>query len=150
MKASAPRRTFPRVMNYPNQPPGDQPPYGGQPPYGQQPYGQQPYGQQPYGQPQYGGPPPPPGGGEVGSDNATLALILGIIGVVCCAPAGVAAFIMGNNAKKEAERTGRPLNSTMKGARILGIIACVFLAIGILFLIISAATGNLEFNAETS
>ena len=131
-------------MSYPPPPPpGDQPPYGSQPPYG---------GQQPYGQPQYGGPPqyPPPGGGEVGSDNATLALILGIVGIVCCAPAGVAAFIIGNNAKKEAQRTGRPLNGTMNTARILGIIGCVLLAIGILFFIISAATGNFEFYADTN
>jgi hypothetical protein len=133
-------------MSYPpNQPPGDQPPYGGQ-----QPYGQQPYGQQPYGQPQYGGYPPPPGGGEVGSDNATLALILGIVGIVCCAPCGIAAFIMGNNAKKEAERTGRPLNGTMNTARILGIIGCVLLAIGIVFFLISLATGNFEFNTSTN
>jgi len=140
-------------MSYPpDQPPGDQPPYG-QPPGGQPPYGQPPYGgQQPYGQPQYGGPPqyPPPGGGEVGSDNATLALILGIVGIVCCAPAGVAAFIMGNNAKKEADATGRPLNGTMNAARILGIIGCVLLAIGILFFIVSAATGNFEFYADTN
>ena len=57
---------------------------------------------------------------------------------------------MGNNAKKEAERTGRPLNGTMNTARILGIIGCVLLALGILFFIISAATGNFEFTADTS
>jgi hypothetical protein len=119
-------------MSYPPNNPGGQPPYGNPP-----------------GQPA-GYPPPPPGSGEVGADKATLALIFGIGGIICCPPVAIAAFVMGNNAKKEAESTGRPLNGTINAARILGIVGCVLLALGIVFFVIAAITGGIEFKASTS
>src|SRR5918999_303849 len=91
----------------PQDPYGQQQPYGQQPqqqPYGQQPYGQQPYGQQPYGQQEKG----------VGADNAAVALTTSIAGLLCgwcfLFPISIVGLVMGNNARKEAERTGRSVD----------------------------------------
>ena len=129
-------------MNYPPPPGGPPPPDGPPPPndpYGQQPYGQQPYGQQPYGQQPYGQ--QPYGQKGVGADSAVGALIASIAGLLCCGPVAIAGFIMGNNAKKEAEQTGRPLDSTMNAARIVAIIALVLWVVGTVLYIILLAIG---------
>jgi hypothetical protein len=131
-------------MNYPPPPggppppppPGGPPPPPGGDPYGQQPYGQQPYGQQPYGQSPYGGQQK-----GVGADSAVGALIASIAGLLCCGPVAIAGFIMGNNAKKEAEQTGRPLDSTMNAARIVAIIALALWVLGTVLYIILLAAG---------
>jgi len=67
-----------------------------------------------------------------GSSNATLILVLGILGIVLCAPLGIAAWIMGNHALRELDQGfGDPSTRGMVVAgRILGIIATVFYAIG--------------------
>jgi hypothetical protein len=126
--------------NYPTTPPppsqaggGYQPPpppppgYGGAPAYGQQP---------PYGPPKNNG-------------KALWALILGIIGLVCCGIfTGVPAIILGKMGQNEVDAS----NGTQKGRGmatagfVLGIIAVVW---GVIWLIL-AATGNLNFNFSTS
>ncbi len=95
-------------------------------PYGQPPYGQQPYGQQPYGAPR-----PHPRGVAV--------LVLGIIGLLICAPCGIVAFVLGNNAMKEIDANpGAYTNRSMVNAgRILGIIAVVLWIIGIVISVIA-------------
>ena len=67
-----------------------------------------------------------------GSTNATLILVLGILGIVVCAPLGIVAWIMGNNALRELDQGfGDPSTRGMVVAgRILGIIATVLFAIG--------------------
>lgn len=68
--------------------------------------------------------------------QATTALVLGILGIICCQPLGIFAWVMGNN-EIAAIREGRrnPANEGTAGAaRILGIISVVLLAIGVVAL----------------
>ncbi|MGA7098439.1 MAG: DUF4190 domain-containing protein [Acidimicrobiia bacterium] len=66
--------------------------------------------------------------------QASTALVLGILGVVCCQPLGIAAWVMANK-ELEAIRSGmrNPTNEgTANAARILGIIGTVLLAVGVI------------------
>ena len=75
--------------------------------------------------------------------QATTILVLGILGVICCAPLGIAAWIMGNK-ELEAIDAGRrnPENrGTANAGRIIGIVATVLLGLGILFFIGSLVLG---------
>jgi hypothetical protein len=102
-------------------------------------------------------PPPPPGSGDGGYGGGYAAkppadggmggpvdhpkgmtiLILGILGLVCCSPLGIAAFIMGNNALKEIDaQPGRYSNrQIVQIGRILGIIAMVLLVLSIIWIV---------------
>lgn len=147
-------------------PPGPPPgPQAGQPPYGQQPgqygqpgaYGQQPgyggYGQQP---PGYGQPYPPHTWQPAPKHpQATLAMVLGIVGLVggfvCGLPLFAAPFawFIGNKAVKEIDANpqqyaGRSEASTGK---ILGIIGTVLLALAVLaiaFFIVLGVSGAFD------
>lgn len=133
----------------PNQPygeqPGQQPGYGQQNPYGQPPaYGQQnPYGQPPaYGQNPYG----QPGYGDAVAQKhprATMILVFGILGLICCSVFAPVAWVMGNNAVKEIDAapgryTGRDLANVGK---ILGIVGTCLLVLTIVFVIFSVVVG---------
>jgi hypothetical protein len=68
--------------------------------------------------------------------QATTALVLGILGIICCGPLAIVAWIMGNK-ELEAIRAGRrnPTNEgTANASRILGIVGVVLLAVQIFFL----------------
>jgi hypothetical protein len=146
------------------QPGYGQPGYGqpgyGQPGYGQPGYGQPPYAQPPYGQPTYGYPPPggqsgPPVPGPTGfppysftpprpdHPQSTLALILGIIGLVFGFMCGVGflaspfAWALGRNAVKEiqASRGRMGGEGTARAGMITGIIGTILLGLGVLLLI---------------
>lgn len=72
------------------------------------------------------------------ASQATTALVLGILGIICCQFLGIAAWIMGNN-ELAAIREGRrnPTNEgTATAARILGIISVVLLALGVIAMIL--------------
>ena len=65
-------------------------------------------------------------------------LVLGILGLVCCGPLGIVAWVMGNN-EIQAIDAGRrdPANrGTANAGRIVGIVATVFLAISVVWLIL--------------
>ncbi len=125
------------------QPPFDQPPYG-QPPYGQPhqgsapQYGQQPYGQQPYGPgghgwPQYGVSPYPK------SSQATTALVLSIVGLLCCGPLSIVGMLMGRS-EVNAIRRGEvdpAQQGTAQAGFVVGIIGTVIWA-GFIVLYIGA------------
>jgi TRAP-type C4-dicarboxylate transport system permease small subunit len=69
------------------------------------------------------------------SSQATTALVLGILGLICCQPLGIIAWVLANK-ELEGIRSGlrNPDNQGMAtAARVLGIIGAVFLALGILF-----------------
>ena len=87
----------------------------------------------------YAAPPPADGGmgGPVDHPKGTTILILGILGLVCCSPLGIAAFIMGNNALKEIDaQPGRYSNRQLvQIGRILGIIAMVLLVLSIIWIV---------------
>jgi hypothetical protein len=87
----------------------------------------------------YAAPPPADGGmgGPVDHPKGMTILILGILGLVCCSPLGIAAFIMGNNALKEIDaQPGRYSNRQLvQIGRILGIIAMVLLVLSIIWIV---------------
>lgn len=90
-------------------------------------------------------PPPPPGqytGGAVvaappNDSQATLSLILGILGLLCCQILAPVAFFIGQSSLTRI----RASNGALGGAglaqwgRILGIIGTIILALGILVVI---------------
>lgn len=70
--------------------------------------------------------------------RGTLILVLGILGLILCQPLGIAALIMGNGdlklmASGAMDPAGKDLTNI---GRILGIIACVFLALAVLGFVI--------------
>ena len=149
-------------------PPGDQPPHDpDQPPYGDQPpsYGQQPppYGNQPpsYGQqPSYGGygqpyPSSPGGyGGQGAQDHprATLSLILGIVGLVCCSIAAPFAWVIGSRAVREIDESGGRYTGRgqAQAGKILGIIGTALMVLGLLFLLVALVFGTFSVDTTTS
>ena len=113
--------------------------------------------------PPYGGgygatpPPPPPGygpgpgypGPPRNNSKAVWALVLGILGLLCCGFfTGIPAIILGKQAQKEIDtaggfQSGRGMATT---GFVLGIIACIW---GVASIILYA-TGVLTFNTSTS
>ncbi len=101
----------------------------------------------------YGTPPPPPPGygaavpGPYGvppnHPRAVLILIFGILGIVCCMPFGIAAWVMGNGALREidANPAGFQGRGMVQAGRILGIVSVVLFVLGILLAIVLFAVG---------
>jgi Domain of unknown function (DUF4190) len=138
--------------------PGPAGPYGqpsyGPPPYSQPPYSQPPYGQPPYGQPPYGQVPPVPpyGGGAWGygyaapqnDKGATTALVLGLVGLLCCALAGPFAIYEGTKSRRRIRESNGYLTGdgmAMAGV-ILGAVAIGLWIIIILFSVVVGGTGT--------
>lgn len=63
--------------------------------------------------------------------QATTILILGILSIVCCGLAGIAAWIMGNNELQAIDEGRRPPENrgTANAGRICGIIGLVLTAL---------------------
>jgi hypothetical protein len=103
----------------------------------------------------YSAPPPPPDpsygygyGAPRTSQKAVWALVTGLIGLLCCSPAGIVALILGNSAKKEiAASGGAETGAGMAQAGvILGIIAIVLMVLGIILF----ATGSVRFPSTST
>ena len=71
--------------------------------------------------------------------QATLALILGIVSVLCCALAGPFAFFIGNGSRNRIQASGGTLGGygMATAGWIMGIIGTVILALEILWVIIA-------------
>jgi hypothetical protein len=77
------------------------------------------------------------------ASQASTALVLSIVGLVCCQVLGIVAWIMANN-ELQAIKAGRrnPANEgTASAARIIGIVTTVLLGIGIILGIIFLIAG---------
>lgn len=115
--------------------------------------------------PNYGSPPPPGGGGYGGQSpygaqgygqpaehpQGTTILVLGILGLVCCGPLGIAAWVMGNKALKEIDSSGRTYSNrgSINAGRICGIIATVLMALAIVaYIILFAIAGSVSLSAS--
>ena len=104
--------------------------------------------------PPFGSYPPafPPGaGGAYGAaaglkpNRATLVLALGIVGLLCCGPLGIVAYIFGKNdlAEMDAGMMDPSGRGTTNVGRILGIVAIVFLVIQVVYILVALTTGGL-------
>ncbi len=69
--------------------------------------------------------------------RATLILVLGVLSLIVCQPLGIFAWVMGNGDLKEiAAGTMDPSGKDMTNiGRILGIIACVLLILGLIVVV---------------
>lgn len=77
------------------------------------------------------------------ASQASTALVISIVGLVCCQVLGIVAWVMANN-ELEAIKTGRrnPTNEgTATAARIIGIVATVIFGIGVVLLIFALVAG---------
>ena len=90
-----------------------------------------------------------PGMAPPNDSQATLALVLGIISVVCCYLLGPVALFIGNSSRQRIQASGGTIGGggMATAGFILGIIGTVFLvlaAIGVVFyaIIIGAAIQN--------
>jgi len=75
------------------------------------------------------------------ASQASTALVLSIIGLICCQVLGIVAWVMANN-ELEGIKAGRrnPANEgTASAARVIGIVCTVLLGIGILVAILAFA-----------
>jgi Domain of unknown function (DUF4190) len=129
-------------------PPGPPPPPYEQPGYGTPPpppgYGTPPPG---YGTPPPGYGPPPPGYGapppygyapQPDHPRATLAMILGILSLVCCQLTGPFAWAIGSKAVREIDASGGRLGGrgqAMAG-KVLGIIGTVLMVLVIVYVVV--------------
>jgi hypothetical protein len=94
--------------------------------------------------------PPGPGGAAYGAaglkpHRSALVLGLGIVGLLCCGPLGIVAYIFGKNdlAEMDAGVMDPSGRGTTNVGRILGIVAIVFLVIQVIYLVFALATGGL-------
>ena len=96
------------------------------------------------------GPAPPPqpaaGGATIDHPQGTTILVLGILSLVVCGLLGPVAWVMGNNALAEIDRSPAAYRNrgNVQAGRICGIVATALLAFGIIVLIIAlvAAAGS--------
>lgn len=75
--------------------------------------------------------------------RATLVLVLGILSLIICQPLGIVAWIMGRtDLKQMAEGTMDPSGKdTTNIGRILGIVACVLLILGLVVAVVATILG---------
>ena len=77
--------------------------------------------------------------------HGTLILVFGILGLVICAPLGIAAWVISNGDLKQMDSGAMdPSDRSLTNAgRILGMIATILLGLGILIAIAAFALGIL-------
>ena len=122
----------------------DDQPYASGPAYGQSPYEGSPYqasfgGSTPYGMASYSAPP-------VQHPQATLALILGILGLAACPFVGIAALVIGNKARKQIDAApGQFAGRGMATAGlVMGIVSVALIVLMVLIVVlgVAGALGN--------
>jgi ABC-type Fe3+ transport system permease subunit len=76
--------------------------------------------------------------------QATVALVLGILSIVCIQPLGIAAWIMGNSEIKAIDQGRRPPENrgTAVAAKVCGIIGLALLVLIIIAIIAIIALGG--------
>jgi hypothetical protein len=70
--------------------------------------------------------------------KAQTAMILGILGLVCCSILAIPAYVIGNNAVNEIDASGGQLGGRgmANAGKIMGIIGMVLLALSVLYVIV--------------
>jgi hypothetical protein len=78
------------------------------------------------------------------NDNqATLALVLGIISVFCCPILGPVALFIGNSSRQRVQASGGTLGGggLATAGLILGIIGTIFLVFGVITIVVAVLNG---------
>jgi hypothetical protein len=85
------------------------------------------------------------------SSQATTALVLAILGIICCGPLAIVGWVIANNelAGIAAGRRTPSNEGTAKAARIVGIIGTVLWGIGIIVGAALTIGGSLDFPFTT-
>jgi hypothetical protein len=85
------------------------------------------------------------------ASQATLALVLGILGIVVCQVLAPAAWVIGNNELKAIDAGRRPPENrgNANAGKILGIVGSVLLGLGLIAIVLFFA-GILIFSVEAS
>lgn len=83
--------------------------------------------------------------------QATTALVMAILGIVCCGPLAIVGWVMANNelAGIAAGRRNPSNEGSAKAARVVGIIGTVLWAIGIIVGAGLIAGGGFDFSFVT-
>jgi hypothetical protein len=107
------------------------------------------------GPPSGGGYPPAPGGYGQPRQNhprATTALVLGIVGLVCCSIAAPFAWAIGKKAVREIDASPGQYDGrgSAQAGYILGVIGTILLVIGVIVLVFSIAVGGFAFEFNTA
>ncbi len=114
-----------------------------------------------------GFPPPPPAAPQYGqysaqapgvlpgSKNATVSLVTGLIGLLCCFLLGIVAIVTGKQATAEAAAAGLPQPGNAKAGIILGWVSIGLAVLGILayiviFLVFGFAASTMSDTAISS
>lgn len=87
-------------------------------------------------------PPPPPGYPGAAGDNpadkkATQALVLSIVGLLCCGPLAILGLVFANQATAEGSTNGRA-----QPAKIIAIIGIVLWAVGLVVQLVIQTAGS--------
>jgi len=75
--------------------------------------------------------------------NATTVFILGLLGLVVCAPLGVFAWVYGNDYLRACRRLNVEPDGLGVAGRILGIVATLLLAFGVVMVLLLICAGGL-------
>jgi hypothetical protein len=82
--------------------------------------------------------------------QATTALITGILGLVCCAPLAIWAYIAGSSAERMIAQhgVGQEHQTLAKAGRILAIVTAVLLVLGIVLQVVVLIVGGLAATVQ--
>jgi hypothetical protein len=81
--------------------------------------------------------------------RATTILVLGIVGLVLFPPAGIAAWIMGSQLRKEANAAGYHEPGQSRAGRICGVIATIVtvaMLIGMVLFMVNRTSGHMNLS----
>lgn len=105
-----------------------------------------------YGAPGYSAPAVPAGYGYAAPQNGTgtTALILGIVGLLCCGLfTGIPAIFLGRKGMALADSGQANNRGVAQAGMILGIIATVLSVVGVVFWLVALATGSANGSIST-
>ena len=77
--------------------------------------------------------------------RGTMILVFGILSLVCCAPLGIVAWIMGQSALRDIDRSGVVYSNrgTIKAGMICGIVGtCLMIALVVFYIVVFVAIGT--------
>lgn len=91
----------------------------------------------------------PPAGGGGGKVNATMLLVMGILGIICCQILSPVTWVMSNTAMATLNAGGGQESdrSMVNIARILGIVGTVLLVVSLLWLVLGGGLAALTAGA---